>query len=253
MGGRHHRALSVERKLRCFGTDELDAGIGEDIDLVVVRGDDPDVHQLRQFIDIGVALVEQRRRSRIGRAVERKLTIDRGDLGHRIVGARDGVAQTKFGIAAKRLDTGRHAVELLRQHLRGADRGAARGRRLRRTRQRLHRGGEFVERRLERRVGARLAVELLQPRIEIRAQTGIAAAGRFGAQLPLQIDVELAIDGADPHADAIRAGRGRLLHQRLAHIAGRFGIRHVGSDERQRGLRGAQAGGRGVECLGQTH
>ena len=63
--GRRHGALRVERDLRGLGADELHARIGEDRNLIVVGLDDVDVHQLRQLIDIGVALVHQRR----GRAV----------------------------------------------------------------------------------------------------------------------------------------------------------------------------------------
>ena len=52
-----------------------------------------------------------------------------------------------------------------------------------------------------------VAVDLLQPLIELRAQVGIGAAGGLDPQLALHVLVELAIDRGDPDADADAAGR----------------------------------------------
>ena len=82
-----HRALRIEAQLRRLGADQLHAGIGEHRHLVLTVGDDPDVHQLRQLIDVLVALVEQRRRRCVGLAAVLQLVIDERDLRHRIVRA----------------------------------------------------------------------------------------------------------------------------------------------------------------------
>ena len=112
-------------------------------------GDDPNVHQLRQLIDVLVALVEQRRRRCVGPAVVLQLVVDDRDLLHRIVGGGDGIVDAGLGVGAQVLDALRGGVELLRQRLRGIDDADARRRRIRTGRQRLHRGGQLVERILD--------------------------------------------------------------------------------------------------------
>ena len=59
------RALGVEGQRRGAVADQLRAGAGEDLDLVVVGRDHLDVHQLRELVDVEVALVAQRRRGRV--------------------------------------------------------------------------------------------------------------------------------------------------------------------------------------------
>ena len=89
--------------------------------------DDPDVHQLGQLIDVVVALIRQRRiRGVARRRMPASWRVDRRDLLHRVVGGRDRVGEAVLGVAAQRLDVGGHAVERLRQHLRGAQHDAAR-------------------------------------------------------------------------------------------------------------------------------
>ena len=53
---------------------------GEDVDLVVVGRDHLDVHQLRELIDVEVALVLQRRGRRVLHVGQAELPVDRGDL-----------------------------------------------------------------------------------------------------------------------------------------------------------------------------
>ena len=57
---------------------------------------------------------------------------------------------------------------------------------------------------------AGLAVDLLQPLIELGAQVGVGAARGFDPELALQILVELAIDRGDTDAAAGRRRRGGL-------------------------------------------
>jgi hypothetical protein len=71
--------------------------------------------------------------------------------------------------------------------------------------------------------------------------------------LALHIEVELAVDAGDAHADADLAGSDRDLRLRFADIAGRVGIGHVAGDESKPGLVDAQAGHRGAERLHETH
>ena len=164
---------------------------------------------------------------------------------------RDRIGQAELGIAAQRLDVGGHAVELLRQHLRGAEHGAARRRRIRAGRQRLQRVGEIVEDRLERAVGAGLAVDALQPVVELRAQVGVARRPSFRSASALHILIELAVDRGDADADRRVAGGGRDLdrascgHSPASRRSPRWRRRATA------GLRGAQAGDGGGERLGE--
>ena len=121
LGIRCHRALRIERQRRGLGTDQLHARIGEDLDLIVAVVDDANVHQLRQLIDILVALVLQGCGRSIGGVAASKLGVEIDDLLHRRIGGVDRRIEPGFRLAAQRLDAGRHAVELLRQRLRGIE------------------------------------------------------------------------------------------------------------------------------------
>ena len=90
-------------------------------DLIEVVANDVDVHHLRELVDIDVALIEQVRGGGVAGTGRRQLAVDLRDPLHRIVRPRHRVGQPELGIAAQRLDVGGHAVELLRQHLRGID------------------------------------------------------------------------------------------------------------------------------------
>src|SRR6185295_5938590 len=106
---------------------------------------------------------------------------------------------------------------------------------------------------LERVAVARLAEDALQPLEEVRALRRVGPAGLLRAQLALQILVELAGDRREPYADRQVAGRGRDLRGGLLHVARRLGVRDIRRDQRQAGLRDAQAAdGRG-ERLSETH
>ena len=69
----------------------------------------------------------------------------------------------------------------------------------------------------------------------MRPQVGVGGARGLDPQLPLQVLVELAVDGGDADADADVAGRGRRDLERLADIARRLGVRDVRRDDRQAG------------------
>ena len=99
-------------------TDELNAARGEDIDFIVAAGDCPDVHQVRQVVDGGVALILQRRGSGIGRAQALKFRIDGGNLLQVGIGLRRRRADILVDVRAQRLDALRGAIELLSQCLR---------------------------------------------------------------------------------------------------------------------------------------
>src|SRR6478609_538083 len=85
--------------------------------------------------------------------------------------------------AAQRLDAVAGGVETLRQLLRRTDDRAARRAVVRARRQRLQRIGKAVVDRFERAGGAGIAVDALQPAVELRAQVGVGGAGILYAQL----------------------------------------------------------------------
>ena len=97
---------------------------------------------------------------------------------------------------------------------------------------------------LQRAVGTRRTVlETLQSPIELRAHVGIGAARQFHPKLPLQILVELAVDGADPHSAGVARGSAAPnFLRRLADIARRLRVRDIGGDKLQSGLRRPQTG-----------
>ena len=74
-------------------------------------------------------------------------------------------------------------------------------------RQRLNRLREPTEHSLERALGARFAVDLLQPSVQLRPQAGIGGAGTLDPQLALQVNIELTVDAGDPDAGAELAER----------------------------------------------
>jgi hypothetical protein len=97
---RRQRALGVEYQRRGFVPDELRARPGEDLDLGVVGLHDLDVHQLRELVDIVVALVAQRRRGGVLDVRQAELLIDAGDVAHRRIGLIHRIGQAELGIAA---------------------------------------------------------------------------------------------------------------------------------------------------------
>src|ERR1044072_4884368 len=153
----------------------------------------------------------------------------------------------------RRWDVGGHAFGVLRQRLPGGEHAVARRARVGRGRERLHRGGEIVEDGLERVVLARLAEHALQPLEEVRALRRVGAAGLLLAQLALQVLIELARDRGEPHADRQVAGGGRDLRGGFLDVTRRLGVRDVRRDQRQPGLRDAQAADGRSERLSETH
>ena len=228
--------------------DQLDAGVGEHAGLVGAVGDDADVHQLRELVDGVVALVHQRRRRRIGRVHALQPRIELRDRVHRDIGLPDRHADVLLDIGAQGLDALRRRVELLRQRLRRRQHRRLRRIRAGACRQRLHRGGEIAEGVFQRAVLARRAVDVLQLAQDIGDLVGVSAAGGLGAQLRLDILIELAVDAVDAHARAIAGAAGEFdLVDVLGDIARRLRVGDVGRDDTQRGLVGAQAGHRGGE------
>ncbi len=217
------RGMGIERQRRGLRADELHPGRGRDRDLIVVALDHADVHQLGKLIDVTVALILQPsgRRILLWRAAE--LQVERGDLLQAVVGLGHVVRQSELRLAAQGLDAGGHLVERLREPLGRADHRDL-GRPVARAgRQRLQRGGEIVERALERAGGIRRTVDALQLIVHVGARGRVGGARRLGAQLGLHELVEHAVDGRRP-------GRRRrrypvvLATQRrgLAHIARRI-------------------------------
>ena len=102
-------ALRIERELRGLGAHQLNAGVGEHVDLAVVIGDDANVHQFGELADIAVALIEQLGGRAVGLSAAQKLHVDVGDLLHRVVGDVDRAGQAGLGIGAQRLNAARHA------------------------------------------------------------------------------------------------------------------------------------------------
>ena len=250
---RRHRALGVEGKLGGRDADELNAGIREHRDLIVVALHNIDVHQLRKIVDGLVALVLERSRRGVVLRRGSKLLVDVGDARHGVVGALHRVREAELRVAAQALDIGGHAVELLGQHLRRAQNRAARGSGIRRRRQSLQRCREVVVYGFERAVGSWRAVDALQPVVELGAHVGITGARAFDPHLALHELIELALNSGDVDADASLAGSALDLDRRLADIARRLRVRHVGRNDGQPRLRGAQAGHRRVERLGKPH
>ncbi len=70
--------------------------------------------------------------------------------------------------------------------------------------------------------------------------------------MPLDVEIDFALDIADPHADAGR-GAGRDLVHHLARVAGRVGVRDVRRHQRDAGLIDLQAGESRRERLRETH
>ena len=99
------------------------------------------------------------------------------------------------------------------------------------ARQRLQRGGEVVEGRLQRIVGAGLAVDVLKLLIELRARDRRRRAPRIlDPQLLLHVVIELALHVADAHADPVPPPATRDLIDGLADIAGGVRIGDVAGD-----------------------
>jgi hypothetical protein len=71
--------------------------------------------------------------------------------------------------------------------------------------------------------------------------------------LRLQILIELPVDAVKQNARAVVAGHAGGLDDRFPDVTGRFRVGDVRSDQRDRGLRRAQAGHCGGESLTQTH
>ncbi len=95
--------MGVECELRRGVADELDTGIGEDVQRAVAALADTDVHELGQRIDRRVALIGQRRIGRIGDGVAGELVVEIGDLLHRVVGGRDRLRDAVLGVGPQRL------------------------------------------------------------------------------------------------------------------------------------------------------
>ena len=231
--------LGSKVNLRGLAADQLQAGIGVDADAVAGL-DDVDVHQLRQLVDVGIALVEHGRGGGAVVAQSRDLLVELGDLGHRLVGFADRVGDAELSRAAQRLDALARGVETLRELLRRADDRAARRAVVRARRQRLQRIGEAVVDRLERADGAGISVDTLQPVVELRAQVGVRGAGILHAQLFLDVLIERALDRADAHADTGVAAADRDLDEGLADVARRVGVGDVTRNDREPGLGGGQ-------------
>src|SRR6266545_4293468 len=102
----HCELAGIELQRRRGYADELKARMGEDRDLIAVVRDDVDVHQLRELIDVAVALVEQVRGGRVVGGGGAELLVDLGDALHRLVGLADRIGEPEFGIAAQALDVG---------------------------------------------------------------------------------------------------------------------------------------------------
>ena len=64
---RTHCCLRRETQMRRLGANQLDTGGRENANLIVAAGDDADVHQLRQLVDVLVALIQKRSRRGIAR------------------------------------------------------------------------------------------------------------------------------------------------------------------------------------------
>src|SRR4029078_7801457 len=65
---------------------------------------------------------------------------------------------------------------------------------------------------LQGRVRARLSVDLLKLRVHSGARVGIGRASVFDPQFPLDVEIDFALDIADPHADAGRGAGRDLVH-----------------------------------------
>ena len=204
-----YRALRIEAQLCRLGANKLHAGVREHRHLVEVVDDGPDVHQCRQLGDVLIALVQQRRRRRVGLAVVLELVVDERDLGHRVVRRDDGIVDAHLGVGAKVLNALGRRVERLRHGLRGAHRTDPRRLRVRAGRQSLEGGQELVERILDGAGFSRIAINILQIGEKGRADIGVGCAGGFRAQLRLQILIELPVDAVEENARtvvAVRAG-----------------------------------------------
>jgi hypothetical protein len=123
---RRHRADRIEAQLRRLAADQLSPRVCEDGDLAPVAGNDIDIHQLRQLIDVGVAVVEQRSGCRVSGGRCGNLLVERGDLPHRLVGFVHRIGNREFGVRALRLDTAAQLIELLGEKLRAVDDARAR-------------------------------------------------------------------------------------------------------------------------------
>jgi hypothetical protein len=189
-----------------LGAGELKSGAAIDDDLVVGALDDADVHQLCELVDGLVALVLEHGRGIVVRTAGGQLLIDAGDLLQCLVGQYDVVGNAEISLAAQRLHAVGHAVELLRQRLRGAEQGGPCRRRIRARRQGLRRGGEIIEHRVERGGRPRLAEDPLQLIVKTRALGGEGAAGRFRPQLSLHELIEHTVDRIDANAVAGTGG-----------------------------------------------
>ncbi len=231
----------------------MHAGIGEDLDLVVAAVDDANIHQLRQLVDILVALVLQRRGRGIVGAGALQLGVELGDLLHRIVGGVDRRVEPVLRLAAQRLDAVRHAVELLRQRLRRIEHADAGRLAVGAGRQPLHRADKLVERGFQRAGVAGRAIDGLQAAEHRRTQVGIGCAGLLGADLLLQVQIELAVDAGDIDVGSDRTGNRLHLVDGLADVARRFGVGDIRRRQRQRELVGAQARHGDGESLAETH
>ncbi len=98
--------------------------------------------------------------------------------------------------------------------------------RVRTRRQRLHRGREIVEQRVDPGRRARRAIDGLQLLVELGQLVGVGAARGLLPQLRLDQRVELAVDRRRANADRA-AGRDRHLVERLADVARRLRVGDV--------------------------
>ena len=113
--------------------------------------------------------------------------------------------------------------------------------------------GQRIEGAFQRSGRSRRAVDGLQLIEHFGPEAGIGGTGDLGAKLPLQIDVELAIDAGDAHARAELAGRDGDLVRGLLDVARRFRVGDVPRNQAERDLVRAQPRHRGGESLAQTH
>src|SRR5690606_21816455 len=118
---------------------------------------------------------------------------------------------------------------------------------------RLQRVREIVVELIDRVQASRAAVDVLNAGVIIRHRPAIGSTGKFGAQLPLHEDIELARDTNDPRADRARACRRAGLHKRLADVTGILGVGDILGNDADAGLRDLQTGERRGNCLSETH
>ena len=123
----------------------MNAGIGEDADLIGGVGDSPHVHQPGQRVDRVIALVFQRGRLRIGRVQSLQPGVDGGNRRHRRIGLADTGADVLIDVGAQCLNALRRRIQLLGQRLRRGQGDRLRGLATRTRRYRLQRRSEIAE------------------------------------------------------------------------------------------------------------